>query len=907
MSKVQSIGILFSLFLAGMVGSILLSETAFAPVLQPAAAQTPAPQPPDEAQQLFLEGLDLANNPTPADWQRAIEKLQAARQLWQDNPQKEAIALGWLGQTYTQLGQLDEALASHQKRLELSLQQPDRASQALAFTSVAKVYTQLGQYQAAIAACQQALSRWSSSGTPSSQIQTLLTLGSIFAQLGDPQEALSTYDQALSLAQTVDSIPPQLQAGIFNNQGRAYSDTGNLEAAAAAYAQALQTVQQVSPELRQAAPDAALALRQAEGRAFNNIGFTYAKQQQYTQAIAQYEQALPIWQELNDKRGEASTLTNLGVAYAGLGDSTRAIDYYNRAIPLRQTSYDKRGEATTLYQLARVERDRGEFATARTHIEAAIAIVESLREQVSSEALRRSFFASVQDLYELYIDLLMQQHQLQPNAGYDITAFEASERSRARTLLELLNTSGTDISEGVDPQLRAQERDLQQQINALAEQQAKASGEEQSKALETELQDLFRQLDLVQGQIRATSPRYADLTQPQPLSLSQIQKRVLKKDTIILAYALGETRSYLWAITKEEITSYELPPRSQIDDVVKELRGTFTSVRKRNDPVAVETVIRTVSDLVLAPVADRLHQQHVAIVGDGSLNYLPFAALSLPGTEYTPLIAEHEVVSLPSASTIAILRQQERLERPTKVLATIADPVFKPDDARLQDVLDPPDEPIASAVNNPLLVASAREIGLSIPPNRLPGTLKEAQEIAALIPPEQQMQALGFDANRQVVLSGELSQYRILHFATHGFLNSTHPALSGIVLSLIDREGQPQEGFMRLQDVYNLRLGADLVVLSACQTGLGQEVKGEGVIGLTRGFMYAGVPRVIVSFWSVDDRGTAALMSRFYQELLQEELSPAAALRQAQLALLQQEEFKSPYYWAAFGLQGEWQ
>jgi CHAT domain-containing protein len=165
---------------------------------------------------------------------------------------------------------------------------------------------------------------------------------------------------------------------------------------------------------------------------------------------------------------------------------------------------------------------------------------------------------------------------------------------------------------------------------------------------------------------------------------------------------------------------------------------------------------------------------------------------------------------------------------------------------------------------------------------------------------------LGFDADRQFALSGALSQYRIVHFATHGFLNSTHPNLSGIVLSLLDREGKSQDGFLRLQDVYNLHLPADLVVLSACQTGLGEEIKGEGTIGLTRGFMYAGAPRVVVSLWSVDDRGTAALMSAFYQKMLQDDLSPDAALREAQLALWQQEEFRSPYYWSAFGLQGEW-
>ena len=158
-----------------------------------------------------------------------------------------------------------------------------------------------------------------------------------------------------------------------------------------------------------------------------------------------------------------------------------------------------------------------------------------------------------------------------------------------------------------------------------------------------------------------------------------------------------------------------------------------------------------------------------------------------------------------------------------------------------------------------------------------------------------------------MVTSAEFGQYRIIHLATHGLLNSTHPELSGIVLSLVDQHGQPQDGFLRLHEIYNLKLPAELVVLSACQTALGKEVRGEGLVGLTRGFMYAGAPRVVASLWKVDDKATAELMKRFYQAMLGEQrMRPAAALRAAQVEMLKQKEWEDPYYWAAFVLQGEW-
>jgi len=332
--------------------------------------------------------------------------------------------------------------------------------------------------------------------------------------------------------------------------------------------------------------------------------------------------------------------------------------------------------------------------------------------------------------------------------------------------------------------------------------------------------------------------------------------------------------------------------------------------------------------MLLGPVASQLGRKRLAIVADGALQYIPFAALPAPSpgtdegrssvTKPQPLFVEHEIVSLPSASTLATLRRETAGRKPAaKSLAVLADPVFTDDDTRVRRDLgkavaqsktrspDSDETDVASLQ----MTTSGREtgvIGAEGGFGRLLSTRREAAAISALVPEHERMRALDFEASRTTALRPELGEYRIVHFATHGLLNNVHPELSGIVLSLVDKEGRTQDGFLRLQDIYNLKLPAELVTLSACQTGLGKEIKGEGLIGLTRGFMYAGAPRVVASLWKVDDLATAELMKLFYQGMLKEGLPAGAALRAAQLELSKQKRWASPYFWAGFVLHGEW-
>jgi CHAT domain-containing protein len=435
---------------------------------------------------------------------------------------------------------------------------------------------------------------------------------------------------------------------------------------------------------------------------------------------------------------------------------------------------------------------------------------------------------------------------------------------------------------------------------------------------------LRRDYDSELALIRERSPKYAALTQPQPRDLAAIQREVLDADTVLLEYAMGERRSYLWIVTSDGIETAELPARGEIEALARRVCAQITERNQRLKFESAEqyrgriaqadaeyaVAAQALSRLVLAPAVGGLAKRRVLVVPDGLLHYVPFAALPAPivpnGDE--PLVASHEVVVLPSATTLAIMRDELASREPQPLMAAVvADPVFEATDARVGKGMAASPRQSEGTAKASALARSLRDVAPATATiERLPFTRREAAAIRQLVPASQRLEALDFAASRTTVTGGVLSKYRIVHFATHGLLDSVHPELSGLVLSLVDEQGRERDGFLRAYEIYNLKLPAELVVLSACRTGLGKDVRGEGIVGLTRGFMYAGAARVIVSLWDVSDEATAELMQRFYSAMLgHKKLSPAAALREAQVSLRRDKRWRSPYYWAAFALQGE--
>jgi CHAT domain-containing protein/Tfp pilus assembly protein PilF len=796
----------------------------------------------------------------------------------------EATTLQNIGAVYSDLGEKTKALEYYNQALPIRRAVSDRSGEATTLQNIGAVYSDLGEKTKALEYYNQALPIRRAVSDRSGEATTLQNIGAVYSALGEKTKALEYYNQALPIQRAVRNR--SVEATTLNNIGLVYSVLGEKTKALEYYNQALPIQRAVSN-------------RSGEAATLNSIGAVYSDLGEQTKALEYYSQALPIQRAVSDRSGEATTLNNIGAVYYDLGEQTKALEYYNQALPIQRAVSNRSGEATILGNLAVLYGAQNKLTDALQNINAAIQIIESLRSELKNDALKTSYFASVQGYYQFKTDLLMQLHQQQPTKGYDAQALETGDQSRARVLRELLIQANANIKKDISPDLLKQEQILNQTIDAkearlvqLSSQPDKAS---QLPTLNQEIATLYAQRDDLKNTIRATNPAYANLQYPKPTTLAQIQQQ-LDPDTLMLQYSLGEKESYLWVIGQTTLKTYILPKRTDIEKTVTTFRKELTA------QLPAPKSATQLTQQILGPAAGDLGNKRLVIIPDGILHTIPFAALNTPNSAtYNPLLTQHEITNLPSASTIAILRTTVATKpRAPKTLAILADPIFTKADDRLTG------KTIQTNGNMDMGEQQARiRAGRSLEDiDRLPGTASEAKGILALVPPQDSTSAFGFDASYDWITSPKISQYRYVHLATHGFFDNDKPALSSIILSSFDAKGNDRKAFLRFPDLFNLNLPTELVVLSACETGLGNDVPGEGLVGMTRGLMYAGALRVAVTLWKVEDQATSDLMQDFYKNLWQSKKSHAASLREAQLNMWKQG--KAPYYWAAFTLQGEW-
>ncbi len=695
-------------------------------------------------------------------------------------------------------------------------------------------------------------------GDRGGEAEALGALTYAHAGFGDREAQLATGRQALALRRELGDRFGE--ANTLHNLAFFYESLGEPEPAERLYREALAV-------MRQAAD------RFGEAYTLTNLGRLLTGQGRLAEARAALEEALALRRQVGDHRGEGRTLTELGAVEAALGHPEAARARYRRAAGLLAATEDLRSEAEVarlegelaaqegrlalarrhhereralaaragdpvleaeaIYFLARVARREGRLAESLATLERAVALIEDLRLKVEDEELRGTYLASVHRVYELAIEIDMELAARQPARRAEALAW--SQRAQARALFDSLS-----------------------------------------------------------------GPRTGDPDRPPVgpvLSVAALQRDLLDKDTVLLQYALGETRSFLWAVSRDAFESFELPGRRTLEAAVRAV-DLRIGARNRKVPFELSAERRqriAAADASLPQALDRLgrlllgplwkaragRHPRLAIAGDGALLRVPFAAL--PGPDGRPLVASREVILLPSAAVLAELRRP-RPRRASAELAVVADPVFSVSDPR---------------VSRPAPAAAP-----TLP--RLPATRREALALAGLVPAAERLVALDFAAERRLATGGTLDRYRILHLATHALVDERDPRLSGVVLSLVDAAGAPQDGVLRLEEIARLDLDADLVVLSACRTALGRELRGEGLLGLTRAFLHAGARRVMATLWEVQDESTAVLMERFYHGYLERGLPPGEALRQAQQSFLTDPRWSAPYYWSGFVLEGEW-
>jgi CHAT domain-containing protein len=893
------------------------------------------------AQRAFDEGQKLRSQPAADSKRAAIAKYHEAVPLFEaaGDTYRQMFALQGTGTAHRQLSEFRLALKFFEDALALAQKLGDERSQAPLETSVGGVNDVLGEIAKAHQHYERARLLAIRLRDPGIEGSALNNIGKLYNDAGDFQQALDYYLRALPLF--ADTIPRRAIA--LSNLGVAYTGLGDLE-------RALDYLQQ-SLELVKTGAD-----RDAESYTLSNIGFIYNRQEKFKEAQAFYAQARAIQQKTGNRAQEAETLDLIGISYSDMGQPEKALEYHQKALEIQRATKNVRREALCLSNLghvygvlgqpekalasynealllfrnlndlnsaavalegrARVQQKIGNLSESRKDIEESLALIETVRARSGSPTLRASYLASREDAYELYVDLLMQLHAKEPSARHDAEALQASERGRARSLLEMLNEAPADIEQGVGVELVKREREIRQSINAKAQRliqlKAQNGNSQEMETFDKEIRALEEVYQRVQVEIRKASPAYAALTQPQPLGLKQIQQ-LLEPNTVLLEYSLGDERSYLWVVTQDSLKTYALPKGEDIRKVAQDVYQSLTarsmiksleSPAQRQERIALadkqfQQASADLGRMILAPAAADIGTKRLVVIADGVLQYVPFSAL--PGSNQRPLILDHELVSLPSASSLAVQRQTLANRKPApKTLAVIADPVFSNNDSRFKPGA------VAAAGDGTRIIEHGPAGSAPLTIRRLPFTRQEADQILAVAPGGANLRAVDFRANRSLATSGELSNYRYVHFATHGYLDTSRAGLSAIVLSLVDENGKPQDGFLRTHDIYNLKLPAELVVLSACETGLGKEVKGEGLDGLTRGFMYAGARRVVVSLWNVNDKATAGLMQHLYTGMLRNKKTPAASLRDAQIQMLRMKQWQSPYYWAGFVLQGEW-
>jgi tetratricopeptide (TPR) repeat protein len=796
------------------------------------------------------------------------------------------------------LGQPQKAIEAYERALKTSHELGDRRSQATVLNNLGKIQSNFGNWQSAIEEYRQALGIYHALGDVRNEGNTLHNTGMAYLSLGEREQALEFLEQALPLRRANGDGRGEADT-LFDLAG-IYGESGNMAKALEYY--------ELSLAARRALGD-----KRGEAVTLAGLGKYQSGIRQFDAADATLRKALDMAKSSGDRRYEAISLRSLSENSLAAGKADESVDWAAKALPIFREIEARGDTALALEQLARSENGNGNPAAARGHIEEALRLIEETRTRSDSEQLRASFFANQQDAYGFYIDLLMRMRTGSPgDAELLKRAFETTERARARSLVEMLAESGTDPRQGADPALLQRQRDITNLLNAQGT-RLLASADPNSAAATT-LKKEIRALELeysdAEAAIRKGSPHYASLTQPSPPALEEVQKDVLDADTVLLEYTLGAERSWVFQVDQKSVTYRELPGREKIEAAARKTVDLLTAraAGPRGETAAQKRARVLQADVELASAARGLSEmlfgtsappagKRLVIVPDGGLQRVPFAMLPLPGSG-DPMVTQHEVVTLPSISTVAILRKEfAGRKRAEREIAVFADPAFDGGDTTSQSRLL---EHLVEADSGGQATARLR-----IP--RLPYTLREADQILkAGAGPSSSLRATGVGASRAAALNGQLEQYRYVHFATHGYLDTEQPSLSALVLSQVDDKKRPVDGFLRVNDIYNMRLNADLVVLSACQTGLGKEVRGEGLMGLTRAFMYAGAARVIVSLWNVNDQATADLMGELYRKMLREGKRPAEALREAQMYLRKDKQWESPYYWAAFQLQGDW-
>ena len=819
-----------------------------------------------EARTLFaLSYASIANDNLSEGLRFANESFS----LWKTLGEKrgEVLALSQIGFSQFRLGQTTDALENLRQAELMFPPDVDKTERAILSYNIGRIYESFSDCRQGIHYYKNSLNLLMEEKNLSYLVGNLWSLGALTNRCGDKEQSLSYLYQCLKLAKKLDK-----KADIIYT--------------------------------------------------YIELGEIYASDGKYKQSKTNFQTALQMLQKTPYKMNNAKAFDGLGNLYEKLGEVNLARENYVSALSFYRSIRDDFAVADTLYNLSRLDNSENQTTFSIETIKESIKITEHLYSGVFNSNLKSTYFSSAFDRYELYINLLMKLHKQSLNENYAIQALQAAEKSRARLMLENLALSEADFTKDADIETLKREKEIRVLLNTKADKLTDLLSRNADKAetekVSGEINELENELEEIKATLKQSSPIYSAIKNPAPFDVAEFQRNVLDENSLLLEFSFGKEESYLWLVNQTEVNSYVLPPREQIEAHVEKLRESLASREMKQDEnienyqariSEAENIYKSesqqLSDELFGQIAGKLLNKRLIIIPDGKLHYFPIAALPLPhSTDNLPILLTNETVYEPSAATLALLmRNSEKISTAPKNLLIFSDPIFSDQDARISAVAETTNQSATDSLHKETFRFAESLTSLG----RLNASQDEADAIIGIIGASESTALSGAAATRERALDASVSDYKIIHFATHGLINEQRPELSGIVLSQVDQNGQNRNGVVRLQDIYAMNLSADAVILSACNTGIGKEVKGEGLLSLNNAFLQAGAKSVVSSLWKVDDYAAQELMKNFYQELSSGTVTTSEALRRAQIKMQHNPRYKSPFYWAAFKLEGDFQ
>ena len=785
----------------------------------------------------------------------------------EEQSQAEVAALfNNIGSLHYDLGDYERAIAFYQKAFQKNkdLFGFKHPSVARNINNLAETYQALGDYQEAETLYKKALSIRKQALNPDHPdlAISLNGLGSFYYSLGDIQQAENYFKKALAIREKAYGPDHPQVAKTLNDLALVYLSLREYSHAETTYKKVLTINEKIFGGTH---PKVAANLHNLAGL-YQEVGATDKSIPTYFKSLAIKEKVLGT-----SHPEYARTLNNLGALYQGIGDYKKAESYYLRALDIREKALGLEHPhiATSLNNLGTLYESMGLFEQAEMYYKKAVEIVERCRIRLENEELKMSFIQFYLPIYRNIISFFIEQHKRDQSKGFHRQALFYLERAKSRTFLDILGNKEVSLKNGEDQAILKKEKELQLKIKVLSQKKTfNPANQNIAQQLEKAQEDYRRLLN----EIKFNNPELSYLISVNPSPVEKIQS-LLDANTTLLEFYTTKNKLYSWLLTKTNCQVHEIAIKEgDIEKKVAELLNLVSSFQgrkpepvihplpKETNPEAFSQIALDIYKLLIFPVEPDIKTNKLIIIPHGILHKIPFASLN---NGQNTLIDQYALSILPAASILEYIIKKRKPRKES-------------------------------------LLALANPIADYFPGfYELPCSEIEATKISRYF---KQKEIYKRKSATEGMLKKKASTYGVIHLACHGEFNARQPMESGLLLAKDDKN----DGFLHAHEIFGMDLkNANLVILSACETALSKILGGDDLVGLSRGFIYAGTPSLLATLWKVDDVSTAKLMEFFYKNW-KKGMSKPEALRQAQIALKAMPLYSHPFYWAPFVMIGDW-